>query len=1737
MQQKRDGVMASRYSVFLLLAGSTLGLAAPSSSGVGCSTYSDSLCVIAELHVAEQNVEYIQKMTRAFVEVADGLHVAENTEEMNYDIKKLEQNLYDLVNGNPSRNLMPPPDGNFLTDLRKLEAHFTPYKVLLEGNVATVNVQSKDILHDVEAQQAVLMYDVDTFLGKWKAYATYVNVPLPPEKEMYARWLLVYCQRLVKEAMFEIMDIKQSHYTVAIEQTEDIFVKTMTNLVEGSIVSGMPKEKKVCSLHELYDVKAYWEKLAFEVIKFRRSQPNDIDAALRPLDGALYELVRILENHITECPKATSKIDEYAWFNMIENVFKMRIYGATAVRTYLELAKGLGDAAYNKVHMAEYQEKATHAMHKAVVGDTTSNLPTAPEQPKLDALLLAESHWAELDSALKLNVQTNDYSTASLKMVSKLAKEVSHEMEVVGHELVYACKKARPDLESSVWELTERQLELVQEMANEALLVNLDIEAEAHIAYFKTTEKLFEDSHWKLLLGPADPRLRLGHRRLAGAGGAAESGKDLLSDDTVPATKEACILQIMRTVLVNFEEVSDILHDIIGNNTTKAEIALPKMEGAIAAMSTPLATAINRYHYHSTCPPTTLAATSWEASLYTLSNVPFFYQRALTEFSLIALDYSKTWLEETDASLASQEGYIAENSGDLALVDTFVAFKQAWESFRATPEERQVAAMLAYITLNPHPAGEKYYLDRAPGSEEYHAVHLKHHPNFRDILDKRHYGDIFLFDAEGNCMYSVKKELDFGTNFLANGEGEWKDSGLGRAFQAAMDDPRKVHVIDWAPYAPAGGKMVSFLSKGVMNSYGTIVGVYCTEMPPDSMPRYSDTLLADGLKEEDDILWDFKFGKPKLGRPTPPTQLIADRLFNVVDAWAVAKPMLEGSRTLETLESLVATVATSEFFLGDGLVQTYTDVVQSSVGGAVPSRQIYLAGQQLALLQGMCTEALWIAHQKGGSTAHLSAAMANFSQAQVELRTLGYNAGGTRRARRLVSESDLLLDSVDSKWSELEPSLQNVVSSSGFGTGDMSVKVAEFIKKTEGATHAVGNSLEYFGSTTRTTTLAAVNILAPMPMTGSWAGGRTMEVAALLAEKWINADQEILKGFDLHHKFYDDKCESTEIQRLVLEEMAIDDTYVALGGVGCSHACAASTFVASTLNLPFLSYNCPSPKLSDAAAYPGLTRVGTITINDRIYDTVKWIGENYSWSKITIVSSDDDEARADAELIENGLIASGLAPTYELGINSDFDQLKSIFTGLKESARGELRNVFVVGSESFYRRLLCASVMSEAKEGITWISQGSWRDSWWNKSDMSLDFQHAGIREEAESTRLQEAVQDFSAGWDAFDSSDAKRMDSLRELYITGAKEKLLTIPGEQLYHKAHRDRQGAYTALLSDRDYNDIYFFDIRGNLLYSVYKHVDFGTNFATGGGGKYEDSGLGRAFREALAEPNEIHFIDFADYEPIGAQAAFFATGIINASTGETVGVYAIQLPPTYVQSVDKIYPEECSLTALKQSYEGAINIGGLGKPVEEYMERPLACFKGHSASSFYFELDKYLQNGVPGKADPVTNVYSSIRGNAADATCVIAFTLKHMLSVGYSLEQLQHPTAVVFDKMKKYMKEGIDFAGATGQVTFVGNDKPGNLVVQQVQQGVYVEVGVVDEHGNRTWLNGGVIDTAWQKEDIDAPPPKAEEFNIFSEVILPFFFVIIPILLLLALSPLLCLVVLFIAKNLFRSARSE
>merc|ERR1711968_260760 len=188
-----------------------------------------------------------------------------------------------------------------------------------------------------------------------------------------------------------------------------------------------------------------------------------------------------------------------------------------------------------------------------------------------------------------------------------------------------------------------------------------------------------------------------------------------------------------------------------------------------------------------------------------------------------------------------------------------------------------------------------------------------------------------------------------------------------------------------------------------------------------------------------------------------------------------------------------------------------------------------------------------------------------------------------------------------------------------------------------------------------------------------------------------------------------------------------------------------------------------------------------------------------------------------------------------------------------------------------------------------------------NSQVLSLKLQLTGW---ALSPRTVAAQKEFKEAWDLVADNDEARARNLREAYIfnnpapAGGKDAMDRPPLEltELYHEIHLKHHPYYRDMLYANNYYDIFVFDTIGNLIYSVYKEHDYATNFQTTG--RYGASGLGKAFRAAMANPTSVNEIPWEPYEPsYGALASFVSTGI--QENGVTIGVFCIQLPPEAIK----------------------------------------------------------------------------------------------------------------------------------------------------------------------------------------------------------------------------------------------
>jgi methyl-accepting chemotaxis protein len=139
---------------------------------------------------------------------------------------------------------------------------------------------------------------------------------------------------------------------------------------------------------------------------------------------------------------------------------------------------------------------------------------------------------------------------------------------------------------------------------------------------------------------------------------------------------------------------------------------------------------------------------------------------------------------------------------------------------------------------------------------------------------------------------------------------------------------------------------------------------------------------------------------------------------------------------------------------------------------------------------------------------------------------------------------------------------------------------------------------------------------------------------------------------------------------------------------------------------------------------------------------------------------------------------------------------------------------------------------------------------------------------------------------------------------------------------------------------YHDVFFISKTGDVLYTVAKESDYGTNLVTG---PYADSGLGRLFDrlKASTDPDQIVFEDFSAYAPSADEPAAFIGSPIHAND-EGIGYYAVQIPAEPINRIMQFS-------------------AGMGESGETYLVGPDRLMRSDSR---FFEESSILETTVDG-----------------------------------------------------------------------------------------------------------------------------------------------------------------------------
>jgi class 3 adenylate cyclase len=133
-----------------------------------------------------------------------------------------------------------------------------------------------------------------------------------------------------------------------------------------------------------------------------------------------------------------------------------------------------------------------------------------------------------------------------------------------------------------------------------------------------------------------------------------------------------------------------------------------------------------------------------------------------------------------------------------------------------------------------------------------------------------------------------------------------------------------------------------------------------------------------------------------------------------------------------------------------------------------------------------------------------------------------------------------------------------------------------------------------------------------------------------------------------------------------------------------------------------------------------------------------------------------------------------------------------------------------------------------------------------------------------------------------------------------GEKSKLVNAKDGSSYSQVHAKYQNKFQSIAEKFGYYDLFLIDFTtGDIVYSIYKEADYGTNLNTG---PYQYSNLGKLVELVRKNPERqtVQIVDFEFYRPsYGAPAAFLGAPIYDGS--QIVGILAVQLPIDELDSI--------------------------------------------------------------------------------------------------------------------------------------------------------------------------------------------------------------------------------------------
>lgn len=154
--------------------------------------------------------------------------------------------------------------------------------------------------------------------------------------------------------------------------------------------------------------------------------------------------------------------------------------------------------------------------------------------------------------------------------------------------------------------------------------------------------------------------------------------------------------------------------------------------------------------------------------------------------------------------------------------------KVAIENYFSERESDIIILAKTDMTKNNIDLLSSIYTNVGSNSDAYIEIDREMSEYFLSYIEMYGYYDLFLINNDGDVVYSIAKESDFGTNLLT---GPYRETGLAEAFQKGQSG---YAITDYAHYEPSN-EPAAFISYPLKNNSGSNVGVLALQISNESI--------------------------------------------------------------------------------------------------------------------------------------------------------------------------------------------------------------------------------------------------------------------------------------------------------------------------------------------------------------------------------------------------------------------------------------------------------------------------------------------------------------------------------------------------------------------------------------------------------------------------------------------------------------------------------------------------------------------------------------------------------------------------------------------------------------------------------------------------------------------------------------------------------------------------------------